>query len=148
MTRVSPLETAILLFAMMLLAGVGALALLGSAQTVTVPAVHQASTVTIDWLHPDQVHVPSGLTISAHSAKHNGETERIYKYLLEGQCTEVAKYCGGSESEFAYFCVDPVTGIVGAILQIGDEVTTGFYEKDGSGYWAKRVPREQWEVCK
>lgn len=150
MTRVSPLETMImiLLFGMALLAGLSALVLLGSAaQTVTVPTVHQANTATIDWLRPDQVQVPDDLVISAHSAKHNGDTEKIYQMLLDSKCTEVAKFCGGSESEFTYFCVDPVTGIVGAILQVGDEITTGFYERGGSGYWAKRIPRENWEVC-
>ena len=152
MTRASSLETIVLLLGMMLLAGLGALVLLGSAQVDTVAttwhAQPAAQQVTIDWLRPDQVQVPSGLVISEHSAKHNGDTERIYKYLLEGKCTEVAKFCGGSEEEFAYFCVDPVTGIVGAILQIGDEITTGYYEKGGSGYWVKRVPREHWEVCR
>jgi len=147
MTRTSSLETMILLFGTMLLVGLGALALLGSAQVATVPAMRQASEVAIDWLRPDQVHVPSGLAISMHSAKHNEETEKIYQMLLESKCTEVAKFCGGSESEFAYFCVDPITGIVGAILQVGDEITTGFYERAGSGYWVKRVPREKWEIC-
>ena len=148
MTRVRPLETMILMFGMILLAGLSALVLLGSATQTASVAVHQASDATIDWLRPDQVHVPGGLAINTHAAKHHGDTERIYANLLQGKCAEVAKFCGGSESEFAYFCVDPVTGIVGAILQIGDEITTGFYEKSGSGYWVKRVPREQWEVCK
>lgn len=125
MTRTS-LSPLLLLFGMALLAGLGALVLLGSAQVTTAPVVHQASAVTIDWLQPDQVMVPQGLTtISTHAAKHHGDTEKIYQMLLQGQCTEVAKFCGGSESEFAYFCVDPVTGVVGAILQIGDEITTG-----------------------
>ena len=148
MTRINPFETMILLFAMMLLAGLAALVLLGSASQPASVTVHQASAVTIDWLQPDQVHVPDGLAISAHSAKHHGDTEQIYQLLLEGKCTEVAMYCGGSESEFTYFCKDPVTGIVGAILQVGDEITTGFYERAGSGYWAKRIPRERWGICK
>jgi len=144
MTRTSPLETMILLFGMVLLAGLGALVLLGSAQGATVPVAHQA---IIDWQRPDQVHVPSDLAISTHAAKHHGDTEKIYQMLLDSQCTEVAKYCGGSESEFTYMCIDPITGIVGAILQVGDEITTGFFERSGSGYWAKRIPREQWSVC-
>jgi len=148
MTRAGSLETMISMFGLMLLAGIGALVLLGSAAQPASVAVHQASDTTIDWLRPDQVYVPSNLVVSAHVAKqHNRDTERIYKYLLEGKCAEVAKFCGGSEQEFAYFCVDPVTGIVGAILQIGDEITTGYYEKSGSGYWVRRVPRERWEVC-
>lgn len=147
MTRVSPLETMIMLFVMILLAGLGALVLLGSAQVATAPVVHQANKTTIDWRRPDQVYIPDDLAISAHAAKHHGDTEYIYQILLDGKCTEVAKFCGGSESEFTYLCVDPVTGIVGAILQVGDEITTGFFERDGSGYWSKRIPRERWEVC-
>ena len=134
---------------MLLVIGLAALVLLAQVGTTATawraqPVAHQ---ITIDWLRPDQVHVPTGLAINTHAAKHHGDTERIYANLLQGKCADVAKFCGGSESEFAYFCVDPVTGIVGAILQIGDEITTGFYEKSGSGYWVKRVPREQWEVC-
>ena len=41
MTKIRPLETMILMFVLALLAGLGALALLGSAQTTTLPAVHQ-----------------------------------------------------------------------------------------------------------
>ena len=147
MTRTSNLELSIVLFLMVGVFGLFALAMLGQTQTVTVPIVHQASAMTIDWLRPDQVTVPQGLVISTHAAKHHGDTEKIYQMLLDGQCTEVAKFCGGSESEFAYFCIDPVTGIVGAILQIGDEITTGFYEKAGSNYWIKRIPREGWDTC-
>jgi len=108
------------------------------------PVVHQA---TIDWLHPDQVEVPSNLTISTHAAKHHGDTERIYNLLLEGQCAEVAKFCGGSDIENLYICINPMTGIVGAILQFGDEITTGYYERSGSGHWAGRTARENWRVC-
>lgn len=146
MTRTS--NSFLPLFGMLFLVcliGLAALVLLGSVQSVAMPVVvHQA---TIDWLPPDQVMVPQGLTISAHAAKHHGDTEKIYKMLLEGKCAEVAKLCGGSESEFAYFCIDPATGVVGAILQIGDEITTGFYEKADSNYWVKRIPRERWAIC-
>jgi len=149
MTRTSSLGTMVLLFVMTLIISAFALTMLSSA-SITLPAtgatVHQAA--AIDWLRPDQVPVPNNLIISAHAAKHHGDTEQIYANLLQGKCAEVAKFCGGSEQEFAYFCVDPVTGIVGAILQIGDEITTGYYEKPGSEYWVKRVPRERWEVCK
>ena len=151
MTKIRPLETMILMFAFMLLAGLAALVLLGSVQAETATTVWQsqsaAQQVAVDWKQPGEIDVPSGLIISAHSAKHNGETEEIYAKLLEGKCAEVAKLCGGSEEEFAYFCLDPVTGIVGAILQIGDEITTGYYEKPGSGYWVRRVPREKWRAC-
>ena len=137
---------AVLLVALLLLGGG-----LGEAQRVQVQvqaqAVRQSPAPAIEWLRPDQVHVPSGLAISAHAAKHSGDTEKIYRMLLQGKCAEVAKFCGGSESEFAYFCVDPITGIVGAVLQFGDEITTGFYERDGSGYWTKRVPKERWKTC-
>ena len=87
------------------------------------------------------------VAISAHAAEHNGEAERLYWLLVQDQCVVAAKFCGGSEVEKLYTCVDPITGIVGAILQFGDQITTGYFERDGSGYWVKRVARENWEVC-
>ena len=136
---------------MMLLAlGLAALMLLAQIDTASIAWRSQpaAQKVAIDWLRPEQIDVPGGLVINAHSAKHHGNTEKIYRMLLDSKCAEVAKYCGGSENEFTYICTDPVTGIVGAILQVGNEITTGFYERAGSGYWAKRIPRERWEACK
>lgn len=144
MTRLSSLEIMALLFGMMLLAGIGALMLLGQAVDATVPVVHQAS---INWLRPGQVHIPRDLAINSHAAKHHGDAERIYNLLLEGQCAGVAKYCGGSNIENLYICTDPVTGVVGAILQFGGEITTGYYERSGSGHWAGRTVRENWRVC-
>jgi len=139
----------VLIFCMMILAGVLALVMLGSASTlpVTSATVRQAA-VSIDWLRPDQVNVPRGLSISTHAAEHNGEVERLYWLLAQGQCMTAAKFCGGSEVERLYTCVDPITGLVGAILQFGDEITTGYFERGGSDYWVKRVAREKWEVCK
>ena len=120
---------------------------LGKAQRVQVQAVRQSPAPAIEWLRPDQVYVPSGLAISAHAAGHNGEAERLYWLLAQGQCVTAAKFCGGSEVEKMYTCVDPITGIVGAILQFGSEITTGYFERDGSDYWLKRVAREDWEAC-
>ena len=139
----------IVFLAMLLALGLAALTLLaqvGSTATAwrARPVVHEA---TIDWLLPDQVTVPQELVIRAHAAKHNGEAEQIYTMLLQGQCAAVAKFCGGSEIENLYTCMDPVTGIVGAILQFGDEITTGYYERGGSGHWAGRTVRENWRVC-
>jgi len=131
---------------MMLLACLSALVLLDSAQTATMPTMHQASTATIDWLRPDQVRVPSGLTVSAHSAKHNGDTEKIYQMLLDGRCAAVAMYCGGSGIERMYACMDPVTGLVGIMLQFGDEVTTGYFSRNSNNV-TNRIAREKWEVC-
>lgn len=137
--------------AMLLALGLAALVLLAQADTAAVawtsqPAMYQASKVTIDWLRPDQVHVPSGLAISAHATKHNGEAEQIYALLLQGQCAAVAKFCGGSNIERMYICVDPVTGIVGAMLQFGDEITTGYFSSN-SNYWPGRIARENWKSC-
>ena len=131
------------LFAGMALLGGG----MGRVSKVQMQTVRQSAASAIEWLRPDQVHVPSGLAVSGHAAGHNGEAERLYWLLVQGQCVAAAKFCGGSEVERLYTCVDPITGIVGAILQFGDEITTGYFERDGSGYWMKRVARENWEVC-
>jgi len=134
---------------MLLALGLAALTLL--AQVNVAATIWRAQPVaqkaTIDWLSPDQIYVPDDLVIRAHAAKHNGEAEQIYTLLLQGQCAAVAKFCGGSNIENLYTCVDPVTGIVGAILQFGDEITTGYYERGGSGHWAGRTVRENWRVC-
>lgn len=90
--------------------------------------------------------VQEGLAIRAHADKHNGEAQRIYQQLLEGKCATSMTWCGGSNIEKMHICVDPVTGAVGAVLQFGDEITTGFYE-GYEGYWTWRVERENWEVC-
>ncbi|MCK5643344.1 MAG: hypothetical protein KAJ19_21220, partial [Gammaproteobacteria bacterium] len=63
---------------------------LGEASRVQIQAQAQQSLPAIEWLRPDQVHVPSNLTISTHAAKHAGDTEKIYQMLLEGKCAEVA----------------------------------------------------------
>jgi len=150
MTRASSLETIVLLLGMMLLAGLGALVLLGSAQvdtaTTTWHAQPAAQQVTIDWLRPDQVQVPSGLTIAEHAAKHNGDTEKIYKLLLEGHCAEVAMYCGGSNIEKMYACVDPITGLVGIMLRFGDEIKTGYFSRNQNNL-ENRIAREKWRAC-
>lgn len=142
-------RTGFMFLAMLLAIGLAVLTLLMQVDTVTTVwrAQPVAQKATIDWLRSDQVYVPGGLTIRAHAAKHNSETERIYTLLLQGQCAAVAKFCGGSDIENLYTCIDPVTGIVGAILQFGDEITTGYYERSGSGHWAGRTARENWEVC-
>ena len=158
------LSSFIAIFALMAGAPLAALMLLGGGlsevsqaqvqavrQSLPAPAsaARQAGAApAIEWLRPDRVHVPSGLAISGHAAGHNGEAERLYWLLVQGQCVTAAKFCGGSKIEKMYACVDPITGIVGAILQFGDEITTGYFERDGSGYWTKRVERENWEVCK
>lgn len=135
----SGLGARIALMALLALSGLVALGLLAS----QAPQARQTFRVPQD----QRVEVPSNLTIRPHAAKHNGEAERIYNLLLAGKCATTMKYCGGSEIENMYVCVDPVTGAVGAILQFGDEIMTGYFESDGSGYWIKRAVSENWEVC-
>jgi len=149
MTRISSLGTTMLLFALTLLAGVFALTMLGSA-SIAQPTVNATirQAATIEWLQPDQVHIPNNLVVNAHAVEHNGEAEKLYWLIKQGQCVMAAKFCGGSEIEKMYVCVDPITGLVGAILQFGDEVTTGYFERGGSGYWSKRIAREDWEACR
>ena len=134
--------TAVLLAALMLLGGG-----LGEAQRVQMQAVRQSSAPAIEWLRPDQVFVPRGLLVNAHAVKHDGDTEKIYQMLLGGKCAAVAKFCGGSEIEKLYACTDPVTGLVGIILQFGDEITTGYFSHNSNNL-GNRVSREKWEVCK
>jgi len=122
-----------------LLLFVGAITLISLGPTLQIDTQRVTNAPRID--------VPKHLIISPHTVKHNGEAEYIYELLLEGRCATTTKYCGGSEVEKMYVCVDPVTGITGAILQFGDEITTGYFERDGAGYWSKRVEREKWEVC-
>ncbi len=95
----------------------------------------------------NRAEIQAGLTIRDHAAKHNGETERIYQALLAGKCAGSMTWCGGSDLEKLHICVDPMTGAVGAVIQFGMEITTGYYEQR-DGYWLRRVEKEGWEVCK
>jgi len=95
----------------------------------------------------NRAEIQPGLTIRDHAKKHGDETEIIYRALLEGKCAGSMTWCGGSDIEKLHVCIDPVTGVVGAVLQYGTEITTGFYERPSSGYWFKRIEWEDWGIC-
>ena len=131
---------------MFLLAGAMTLAVLGlvgSAEPATVSVTGKAVTF---WLEGQDVQVSNELTLSEHSEKHGTQARDLYILMLTGKCAASMTYCGGSTIEKLHVCVDPVTGLVGAVLQFGDEITTGFIEAN-AGYWERRIARENWEVC-
>ena len=141
MTRTSPLETMMLLLGMALLASLGALALLGSARQVFLPAVQRQA--EIPWTEVD---IPQDLVINEHAAKHAGQqldAWKIYAMYLEGQCVATAVFCGPSDIEKLYLCMDP-TGRIGGLYQFGEEITG---HQGSLGYWARKVKGSQWGAC-
>ena len=90
---------------------------------------------------------PPDLTINSHAAKHGTQAAEIYALVLAGKCVASTTYCGGSEIEKLHVCTDPITGLVGAVIQFGDEIRTGFYEGN-VGYWERVIERDNWEVCR
>ena len=152
MTKIRPLETMILMFVLALLAGSAALMVLGSAQTATTtvwqsqPVVQEAAAIEWNGLG-EHITIPSGLIINGHAAKHGGQVLdawKIYTYLLEGQCVASAVFCGPSDIEKLYLCVDP-TGRIGGIVRFGDEIKSGW--QGSQDYWAKKVSKPEWEAC-
>jgi len=140
----SSLESFILLGVMGVLAAVVGLSLLGGAGRGTITVAK--SSVSTNWLTGNNVQVSNQLSLSEHAKKHGDAATQLYVMMLTGKCVASMTYCGGSEIEKLHVCVDPVTGAVGAVLQFGMEIKTGFYEGN-VGYWERRIAREKWEVC-
>lgn len=132
--------------AMFLLAAAAALVTLNAVGSGFVTAAASRGKAATDWLEGQNVQVSNELTISRHAAKHGTQAQELYIMMLTGKCAASMTYCGGSEIERLHVCRDPVTGLVGAVLQFGDEITTGFYEGN-EGYWMRRVGREKWGGC-
>ncbi|MCK4958020.1 MAG: hypothetical protein KAT00_01435 [Planctomycetes bacterium] len=105
--------------------------------------VYQQQAAT-DWLSGQHANVQPGLRISPHALKHGQEAGDIYILLLTGGCVVSSTWCGGSDLEYLHTCM-LASGLTGAILQFGDELTTGFWGK--GDYWERRVVRENWEAC-
>jgi len=145
-TTRSSLESFILLGVMGVLAAVVGLSLLGGSSSGTGTITVAKSCVSTNWLIGNNVQVSNQLSLSEHAKKHNDAATQLYVMMLTGKCVASMTYCGGSEIEKLHVCVDPVTGAVGAVLQFGMEITTGFYEGN-VGYWERRIVREKWEVC-
>ncbi len=131
----------VFLLLLLLVVAMLALSTLGS----TVVVYQQQEQTTIDWLNGQHANIQPGLSISPHALKHGQEAGDIYIYLLTGHCTASTTWCGASDIEKMHVC-QLTNGLVGAILQFGDEITTGYWGKDG--YWERRVTRDNWEVCK
>ena len=112
------------------------------------PAVQQVSVPAIEWTGlGENVEVLPGMTIREHANKHKGQVLdawKIYGLLLEGQCVASAVFCGPSDIEKLYLCMDP-TGRIGGIIVFGDEILSGYQMSQDE--WAKKVDKPQWEVC-
>lgn len=125
------------------LLGLVGLASMGAAKTSTVAFVQAEK----GWIEGQNSLIREDLVIQSHATKHGTQTWDIYRMLLEGRCAASMTYCGASDIEKLHICVDPVTGAIGAVLQFGDDITTGFYEGN-VGYWKRRVRQEHWGVCR
>lgn len=147
MTQVNNFLGFIAVFGMMLLVALVGLMLLGPALATEIDVAMPRRAESPEWLSGQYATVQPGLAIANHATKHGTETWDIYTMLLTEKCAASLTLCGGSEIEKLHVCIDPITGIVGAVLQFGDELTTGYWERDGSGYWKKRVGSEKWGVC-
>jgi len=116
--------------------------------SVAVPAVQRASVPAIEWTGlGEHVVVPPGMAVREHANKHEGQVLdawKIYTLLLEGQCVASAVFCGPSDIEKLYLCVD-LTGRIGGLIVFGGEILTGYQASQDD--WAKKVDKPQWEVC-
>lgn len=137
----------LMLMMAMLLAGAVMLGLsmLGQVQAVQIARPVQFSTP--HWLDGHQVKLREGLTINGHAAKHQAQQLHAWKLrdlLLQGQCVASRRWCGGSKE--LYICQDPVSGLIGGLLIIGDEIITGYAGADG--YWYDKVNSAEWgDAC-
>jgi len=138
------------MFGLVFLVALMGIVLLGpaleSGGTITV-ASHRQTASTTGWLEGQHAEVAEGLRINSHAEKHGTDAWDIYRLLLAGKCAASMTFCGGSEIEKLHVCVDPTTGAVGAILQFGDEIMTGYFTPSAPGYWKRRVARDGWGVC-
>ncbi|MCK4300495.1 MAG: hypothetical protein KAX80_13215 [Planctomycetes bacterium] len=112
------------------------------------PAVQQVSVPAIEWTGlGENVEVLPGMTIKEHANRHRGQVLdawKIYTYLYEGQCIASAVFCGPSDIEKLYLCMDP-WGRIGGLYRFGDEITSGY---EGSlEYWTNKVNGDSWGVC-
>lgn len=106
-----------------------------------------------DWLEGSQATIRDNLIIGRHPEKHRDEAINawmLYDLLLANQCVASRSYCGdvdrrGNSTEL-HLCVEPVTGIVSALLVSGDMIFSAYgatWE-----YWHdKLVNGDQWGPC-
>lgn len=117
--------------------------------TISPVRVSQHAAVAIEWTGlGEHVEVPSGLTIAGHAGKHIGQHLNawiILDMLLSKQCVASAVFCGPSDIEKLYLCVDP-TGRIGGLIVFGEEILTGY--QANQDYWTRKVGKPEWEVCR
>jgi len=143
--------TGFVVLAMLLVLGLAALTLLAQADVASIPRLSRPAAQevsAIEWTGlGEHVSIPGGMIVKPHANKHNDQVLdawRIYTLLLEGQCVASAVFCGPSDIERLYLCVDP-TGRIGGLVVFGDEILTGYQAKQG--YWLRKVNKSEWEVC-
>jgi len=141
MAMIGLVVVALLAGTMLLGAGLGG-------EVPRVPAVQHVSVPAIEWTGlGEHIAMPRGMTVKEHANKHRDQmldAWKIYTYLLEGRCVASAVFCGPSDIEKLYLCVDP-TGRIGGLIVFGDEILTGY--QASQDYWTKKVSKPEWEVC-
>lgn len=114
-----------------------------------VQAVRQSTVPAIEWTGlGEHIVVPGGMTVRSHASKHSDQVLdawKIYTLLLEGQCVASAVFCGPSDIEKLYLCIDPA-GRIGGLVVFGNEILTGYQAKQD--YWSRKVDGPEWEVCR
>lgn len=143
--------TGFVALAMLLALGLAALTLLAQMGTTATawqsqPAAREVA--AIEWTGlGERVSIPGEMTIKDHANKHNDQVLdawKIYTYLLEGNCVASAVFCGPSDIERLYLCVDPM-GRIGGLIVFGEDILTGY--QGNQDYWAKKIDGPYWEVC-
>lgn len=154
LTRANSLGAYVMMLGLVVLVGLMGLTLLGPALgnsgggTITIAHQQQAAAIP-EWLVGQQTAISNDLIINDHAEKHRDQKANawiLYSLLLEGQCVASAKFCSLNELEKLYICVDPVTGLVGGLFIIGDEIITGYGTRSFE-YWDRTIINEFWEVC-
>ena len=143
--------TSFVALAMLLVLGLAALALWAQVDTASIAWQSRSAaqeTAAIEWTGlGEHVSIPGGMTVKPHANKHNDQildAWKIYAYLLEGSCVASAVFCGPSDIERLYLCVDPM-GRIGGLIVFGEDILTGY--QGNQDYWAKKIDGPYWEVC-
>lgn len=143
--------TGFVALAMLLALGLAALTLLARTDVAAVawqsqPAAREVA--AIEWTGlGEHVSIPGGMTVKTHASKHNDQVLdawKIYALLLEGQCVASAVFCGPSDIERLYLCVDP-TGRIGGLIVFGEDILTGY--QANQDYWTRKIGKPEWEIC-
>lgn len=112
-----------------------------------VQRVQQVTVNVPSWLAGEQTTLREGLTIHGHAAKHQAQAMNAWQLqtmLSNGQCVASRQWCG-TGSEELYICVDPVTGLIGGLIVVGDRIISGYAGSEG--YWRGKVLGDEWGAC-